>query len=316
MLPDRTRFTIVAVLLAAGLLTTASTRAQVPVQDRQPAGSALRPAVAGPSGGVSAGHPLTTAAAFGILLKGGNAFDAGVTSLLAGGVVEQDLYSLGGEALVLVYPKKEKKVTSIVGQGWAPKAVDVDWYLSRGKTLQGEGLDPAVTPGALHAALTVLEKWGTMSFEEVAAPAIEYAEKGFPMRTSTQRADREPAEVLRQVAGQPEVLVQGRRLVLQARRDDQAADAGAHAEAHGRGRARGQGEGTRRRHRRRARSLLQGRHRARDGRVPAEARRAVRPDATSPSTSRASRSRRRRPIAATPSTSTASAARGRCCCRR
>ena len=188
MLPDRTRFTIVAVLLAAGLLTTASTRAQVPVQDRQPAGSALRPAVAGPSGGVSTGHPLTTAAAFGTLLKGGNAFDAGVTALLVGGVVEQDLYSLGGEALVLVYPQKDKTVTSIVGQGWAPKAVNVDWYLSRGKTLQGEGLDPAVTPGALHAALTVLEKWGTMSFEQVAAPAIEYAEKGFPMRTSTQRA--------------------------------------------------------------------------------------------------------------------------------
>jgi gamma-glutamyltranspeptidase/glutathione hydrolase len=116
--------------------------AQVPIQDRQPAGSALRPAVMGPTGGVSTGHPLTTAAAFSILLKGGNAFDAGVASLIAGGVLEQDLYSLGGEALVLVYPKKENKVTSIVGQGWAPKAVDVDWYVSRNKTLDGAGLDP------------------------------------------------------------------------------------------------------------------------------------------------------------------------------
>jgi gamma-glutamyltranspeptidase/glutathione hydrolase len=144
--------------------------------------------VSGPSGGVSTGHPLTTAAAFGILLKGGNAFDAGVASLIAGGVLEQDLYSLGGEALVLVYPKKENKVTSIVGQGWAPKAVDVDWYLSRKKTLDGAGLDPAVVPGALHAALTVLEKWGTMSFEEVAAAGLGYAENGFPMRNSTAAA--------------------------------------------------------------------------------------------------------------------------------
>jgi gamma-glutamyltranspeptidase / glutathione hydrolase len=161
---------------------------QVPEQDRQPAGSALRPAVMGPSGGVSTGHPLTTAAALGILLKGGNAFDAGVASLLAGGVLEQDLYSLGGEALVLVYPRKENKVTSVVGQGWAPSAATVDWYLSRQKTLEGAGLDPAVVPGALHAALTVLERWGTMSFEEVATPAIDYAEKGFPMRQSTARA--------------------------------------------------------------------------------------------------------------------------------
>jgi gamma-glutamyltranspeptidase/glutathione hydrolase len=179
------RASILVVVLAA---LTVSPAAQVPVQDRQPAGSALRPAVMGPAGGVSTGHPLTTSAALAILLKGGNAFDAGVASLLAGGVLEQDLYSLGGEALVLVYPKKDNKVTSIVGQGWAPKAVDVDWYLSRKKDLQGEGLDPAVVPGALHASLTVLEKWGTMSFEQVAASAIGYAENGFPMRPSTYRA--------------------------------------------------------------------------------------------------------------------------------
>ena len=179
------------ILLASAVIVTllnAAGAGQVPIQDRQPAGSALRPAVMGPTGGVSTGHPLTTAAAFGILLKGGNAIDAGVASLIAGGVLEQDLYSLGGEALVLVYPRKENRVTSIVGQGRAPKAVDVDWYLSRKKTLDGAGLDPAVVPGALHAALTVLEKWGTMSFEEVAAPGIAYAENGFPMRNSTAQA--------------------------------------------------------------------------------------------------------------------------------
>ncbi len=184
----------VMVLTIAGLVTGltgmfAEAR-QVPVQDQQPAGSALRPAVMGPSGGVSTGHPLTTATAFGILLKGGNAFDAGVAALLAGGVLEQDLYSLGGEALVLVYPTEDGKVTSVVGQGWAPGEVNVDWYRSRNKTLQGEGLDPAVVPGAVHAALTVLERWGTMSFEEVAAQAIDYAENGFPLRPSTVRAIR------------------------------------------------------------------------------------------------------------------------------
>jgi gamma-glutamyltranspeptidase/glutathione hydrolase len=174
---------LTAAFLGASLVH--ATPAQVPQQDQQPAGSALRPAVMGPSGGVSTGHPLTTTAALAILLKGGNAFDAGVAALLAGGVLEQDLYSLGGEALVLVYPKNEGKVTSVVGQGWAPAAVNVDWYLSRQKTLLGAGLDPAVVPGALHAALTVLERWGTMSFEDVAAAAIGYAERGFPIRPST-----------------------------------------------------------------------------------------------------------------------------------
>ncbi|WP_048710148.1 gamma-glutamyltransferase family protein, partial [Microvirga massiliensis] len=153
-----------------------------------PATGAERPPVMGRNAGVSAGHPLTTAAAFEILTRGGSAFDAGVAALLVGGVVEQDLYSLGGEALVLVYPRTSGKVVSIVGQGWAPRGATIDWYTSRGKSLAGEGLDPAVIPGALDAALTVLERWGTMSFEQVAGRAIEYAEQGFPLRPRTAEA--------------------------------------------------------------------------------------------------------------------------------
>ncbi len=79
-------------------------------------------------------------------------------------------------------------MTSIVGQGWAPKGATIDWYNARNKNLDGAGLDPAVVPGALHAALTVLERWGTMSFEQVSVRAIEYAEQGFPMRPLTARA--------------------------------------------------------------------------------------------------------------------------------
>ena len=145
----------------------------------------LRPPVMGRSGGVSAGHPLTTATAIEILQNGGNAFDAGIAAILTGGVVEQDLYSLGGESLILVYPHNEGEVTSIIGQGWAARDATIDWYRERGRYLYGYGLDPAVVPGALHGALTVLERWGTMSFEEVAARAIEYAEEGFPLRSRT-----------------------------------------------------------------------------------------------------------------------------------
>jgi gamma-glutamyltranspeptidase / glutathione hydrolase len=176
---------------------------------------AQRPPVMGPNAAVSAGDPLTTAAAFEILASGGNAFDAGVAALLVGGVIEQDLYSLGGEALILVYanpdsemkwpawtratrsqcarplgegrscPRSPGEVVSVVGQGWAPRGATIEWYKERGKTLAGEGLDPAVIPGALHGALTVLELWGTMSFEEVSERAIEYAELGFPLRPRT-----------------------------------------------------------------------------------------------------------------------------------
>src|SRR5262245_3702214 len=166
MRPNVGLLTLAATVSATILSVTASRGAEPPqkgniVRAREASDRPTqRPLVGGRNGGASAGHPLTTAAAFEILLKGGNAFDAGVAAMLVGGVVEQDLYSLGGEGLVLVYPRKEKKVTAVVGQGWAPKAVSVDWYLERSKDLRGQGLDPAVVPGALHAALTVLERWG------------------------------------------------------------------------------------------------------------------------------------------------------------
>ena len=158
----------------------------------------LRPPVMGRNAGVSAGHPLTSAAALEILQDGGNAFDAGVAALLVGGVVEQDLYSLGGEALILVYPQSERRVTSIVGQGWAARGATIEWYRARNKNLNGYGLDPAVVPGAIHGALTVLERWGTMSFEQVAARAIEHAELGFPLRTRTAFAIQREKEFIDQ----------------------------------------------------------------------------------------------------------------------
>ena len=62
-----------------------------------------RPEIEGTFGVVTSTHWIATAVGMAMLEKGGNAFDAGVAAMLVGGVVEQDLYSLGGEALALVY---------------------------------------------------------------------------------------------------------------------------------------------------------------------------------------------------------------------
>jgi gamma-glutamyltranspeptidase/glutathione hydrolase len=146
---------------------------------------AQRPPVIGRTAAVSTGHPLTTSAALEVLHDGGNAFDAGVAAMLVGGVLEQDLYSLGGEGNALLYARRDGKVVSINGQGWAPRFATVEWFASRGRTMAGAGLDPAVVPGVIHTALTVLERWGTMSFERVSARAVDYAANGFPLRTLT-----------------------------------------------------------------------------------------------------------------------------------
>jgi gamma-glutamyltranspeptidase/glutathione hydrolase len=185
-----------AALFVACTATTATVEAPVSVTTFPE--SPLRPPVIGSNAGVSTGHPLTTAAAMEILQQGGTAFDAGVAALLVGGVVEQDLYGIGGEALILVYPADEGEVTSVTGQGWAPAAANIDDYLREGRTLQGAGLDPSVVPGAFHGALTVLERWGTMSFEEVARRAIEYAEEGFPLRPRTAASIRREYDFISQ----------------------------------------------------------------------------------------------------------------------
>jgi len=190
---------LATLILLAGCTTPSQTKEPAPATDVSLAPVApLRPPIMGRNAGVSAGHPLTTAAAMEILQQGGNAFDAGVAALLVGGVVEQDLYGIGGEALILVYPEAENKVTSITGQGWAPAAANVDDWLAAGKTLKGEGLDASVVPGALHGALTVLEIWGTMTFEQVSKRAIEYAAEGFPLRGRTAFSIQREAEFIKQ----------------------------------------------------------------------------------------------------------------------
>ena len=236
----------------------------------------LRPPVMSRNGGVSAGHPLTTASAIEILQNGGNAFDAGVAALLTGGVVEQDLYSLGGESLILVYPRAEGEVTSIIGQGWAARDASIDWYRERGRDLNGYGLDPAVVPGALHGALTVLARWGTMSFEEVAARAIEYAENGLPAAVAHGRHHLPGNRFHRSMARQPCLLDPSGWLDVRAGRDHPLADTGQHIEEDGGSRTRAERQWARGRHRRRPGPILQGRYRGRDGGLPAGARHALR----------------------------------------
>ena len=95
--------TVLALLIAVFVASCAAPVAEAPVPEVTRVSafpeSPLRPPVIGNNAGVSAGHPLTTSAAMEILQQGGNAFDAGVAALLVGGVVEQDLYGIGGEAL-------------------------------------------------------------------------------------------------------------------------------------------------------------------------------------------------------------------------
>src|SRR5271166_3323546 len=147
------------------------------------------PPVRGTREMVGAANNLEVEAGFRMLEKGGNAVDAGVASALAASVTEQSRFGLGGEMPLLV-KMAGKPVVAISGIGVAPKKATVDYYQHRkaepweegGRMppIPAQGIRSAITPGVLDGLLLALEKYGTMSFAQVAQPAIEDAD-GFPI---------------------------------------------------------------------------------------------------------------------------------------
>jgi gamma-glutamyltranspeptidase/glutathione hydrolase len=137
-----------------------------------------RPAVAALNGVVTTGHPIASSAGLQMLLKGGNAFDAAVAVGAIAGLGEPEMNGIGGNGFATIYDKKSGKVHSLSMAGAAPKALKAAEMTP--ETLNA-GIKAGIVPGNLGGYLSILDKLGTMSLAEVFAPAIEYAEKGYPI---------------------------------------------------------------------------------------------------------------------------------------
>src|SRR5690606_20435662 len=89
----------------------------------------------------------------------------------------------GGDCFALIAPKGSGEVVALNGSGRAPAAAELGWYQERGITEIGLTADPhAVTvPGAISAWTLLLERFGRKGFAELLAPAIRYAEDGYPV---------------------------------------------------------------------------------------------------------------------------------------
>jgi len=149
--------------------------------------AASRPVVAGLQGVISTGHPLVSMAGMRMLLSGGNAFDAAVAAGFAAAVVEPTAsYTLCGECVGMLYDARRRETLALSGQGTAPARATLDVFRKRGldRIPTGPGPDAHLSftvPGAVDAYLTLLETCGTRTVAEVLAPAVSYAERGFPM---------------------------------------------------------------------------------------------------------------------------------------
>ena len=129
---------------------------------------------------VSTGHELATLAAFEALENGGNAIDAGVAAILTLGVVYSDQVSVAGVAPMIVRLAETGEVVTIAGVGGWPRALDSEAYIERHGGEIPLGVRRTVVPAAPDACIQALERWGTMTFRDVATRAVRYAREGFP----------------------------------------------------------------------------------------------------------------------------------------
>ena len=147
-----------------------------------------RPLIAGTTHMVATGHYLATAAAYRILEQGGNATDAGVAAGIALNVTLPQYTSFGGVAPIMVHDAARGTTATISGLGRWPQAASVDYFNQHAGGDLPSGVLRTVTPAAADAWLSALQLYGTMTFAQVVAPALELAEQGFPIPHTLHRA--------------------------------------------------------------------------------------------------------------------------------
>lgn len=137
-------------------------------------------------GMVASSQPLASATGIDVLRRGGNAVDAAIAMAAVLNVTEPMMTGIGGDAFMMVYWAKTKELKGLNASGRAPRALTLDYFAKRHVTSMPQfGMESITVPGAVDGWVTLLEKYGTMKLPELMAPAIGYAENGFPVMEKT-----------------------------------------------------------------------------------------------------------------------------------
>lgn len=144
------------------------------------------------NGMVVTSQPLAAQAGLRILMEGGNAVDAAVAANAALNVVEPMMAGMGGDVFAIVYIAKQHRYYVLNASGKAPAGATIARFNALGYRFDpanwgpGSGMPPGgildvTVPGAVWGWDEVLRRFGTMRFDRVLAPAIEYAQNGYPV---------------------------------------------------------------------------------------------------------------------------------------
>lgn len=155
-----------------------------PVQSRSP--------VLARNGMVVTSQPLAAQAGLRVLMEGGNAVDAAVAAAATLSVVEPMMVGAGGDAFAIIYRAKDHAYYALNASGTAPEGATIAHFNSLGYRYDpknwgpGSGMPPGgvldvTVPGSVWGWDEALRRFGTMKFGRVLAPAIEYAQNGFPV---------------------------------------------------------------------------------------------------------------------------------------
>jgi gamma-glutamyltranspeptidase/glutathione hydrolase len=174
---------IVLFLLAGFALVVLGGLSRLSAHDR-PSGPLhkSRSAVLAQHGMAATSQPLATAAALRVLQQGGNAIDAAIAANAVLGVVEPMSCGLGGDLFAIVWDAKGRKLYGLNASGRAPAAATLEAFARRNlKEIPDHGPLSWSVPGCVDGWDQLRQRFGTRPLSELLAPAIAYAEEGFPV---------------------------------------------------------------------------------------------------------------------------------------
>ena len=175
---------ILAVLAASGAGLDVRAVGQDPPQQasQRPRVVVGRSKVATKFGIVAASQTLAARAGAQILERGGNAVDAAIATNAVLGLVEPHYNGIGGDAFAIYYEAKTGKLYGLNAGGWAPTGLTPELIKSKGNTrMPGSGIYTVTVPGAIKGWEMMRARFGKLPMAEILAPAIFYAEDGFPV---------------------------------------------------------------------------------------------------------------------------------------
>jgi len=143
---------------------------------------ASRSEVIAQHGMVAASQPLAAQVGIDILKKGGSAIDAAIAVNAALGLMEPSGSGIGGDLFAIVWDSRTGKLYGLNASGPAPAAVTPAYFQEKGiKKMPETGPLPWTVPGCVAGWFALHGKFGRLPMRDVLAPAIAYAEGGFPL---------------------------------------------------------------------------------------------------------------------------------------